>query len=72
MAITIRLNEQQEQQMKEAMELTGQATKSKAVLYLIENAKDILKNDTAFKRIKAHEEDIKLLEKKIAKLKAGK
>lgn len=72
MAITVRLSEQQEQQLQEAMVLTGQATKSKAILYLIENAKDILKNDEAFRCIKAHDEDIKLLEKKIAKLKAGK
>ncbi|QYJ87856.1 hypothetical protein K0I73_09445 [Shewanella mesophila] len=39
MAITIRLNEKQEQQLQEAMKLTGEATKSKTILYLIENAK---------------------------------
>lgn len=72
MAITIRLTEEQEAQLQEMMEQTGQATKSKAILYMIERSKEILKNDAAFKAIKALEEQIKTAEKEIAKLKAGK
>ncbi|MCT8866960.1 hypothetical protein [Shewanella xiamenensis] len=72
MAITLRLSEEQEVQLQEMMEQTGQATKSKAILYMIENSKEILKNDAAFRAIKTLEDEIKIAEKKIAKLKTGK
>ncbi|MDH1316662.1 hypothetical protein N5C36_21570 [Shewanella xiamenensis] len=72
MAITLRLSEEQEAQLQEMMEQTGQATKSKAILYMIENSKEILKNDAAFRAIKTLEDEIKIAEKKIAKLKTGK
>lgn len=72
MAITLRLSEEQEAQLQVMMEQTGQATKSKAILYMIENSKEILKNDAAFRAIKGLEEEIKIAEKKIAKLKTGK
>lgn len=72
MAITLRLSEVQEALLQEMMEQTGQATKSKAILYMIENSKEMLKNDAAFREIQSYEEDIKVIEKKIAKLKARK
>ncbi|MEL4302587.1 hypothetical protein ACE02Z_13360 [Shewanella xiamenensis] len=72
MAITLRLSDEQEVQLQEMMEQTGQATKSKAILYMIENSKEILKNDAAFRAIKTLEDEIKIAEKKIAKLKTGK
>jgi uncharacterized protein (DUF1778 family) len=43
MEITIRLTDEQEKLLAEAMELTGEATKSKTVIYLIENAKKHIK-----------------------------
>lgn len=72
MAFTVRVTEEQEKQLDELMELTGQATKAGFVLYMIEHSKEILKNDAAFKAIKALEEQIKNAEKEIAKLKARK
>ncbi|AXQ65913.1 MAG: NikA [Inoviridae sp.] len=71
MAITIRLTEGQEKQLQEAMGLAGEATKSKAVLYLIENSKELIGSMRALKRIQELESEIKEKEKTIAKIKAG-
>lgn len=72
MAFTVRVTEEQEKQLDELMALTSQATKAGFVLYMIENGKEIMKNDNKFRRIKALEEEIKLKEKEIEKIKAGK
>lgn len=37
MAITIRLTDEQETSLQKLMEATGQATKSKAIIYMIEH-----------------------------------
>ncbi|MBB1477838.1 hypothetical protein [Shewanella sp. SG41-3] len=71
MAITIRLTEEQENLLDEAMVLTGQNTKSKFFLYMLENADSMVRNDSAFRQIKSIEEDIKIKEKMIKKLKTG-
>lgn len=72
MAFTVRVTEEQEKQLDELMALTGQATKAGFVLYIIENGKEIMKNDSKFRRIKTLEEEIKLKEKEIAKIKIDK
>jgi uncharacterized protein (DUF1778 family) len=72
MAITIRLTDEHEQLLEKTMILTGQSTKSKVFLYLLENAIDLIKHDSAFRQIKALEEEIAIKHKMIAKLKAGK
>ncbi|WP_445945660.1 hypothetical protein [Shewanella sp.] len=72
MAITIRLTDEQERQLQEAMELTEQATKSKAVLYMIENSKELISSAIALKQIRQLESEIGAKEKMIAKLKTGK
>ncbi|AXH73365.1 MAG: NikA [Inoviridae sp.] len=71
MAITIRLTEEQENLLDKAMVLTGQNTKSKFFLYMLENADSMVRNDSAFRQIKSIEEDIKIKEKMIKKLKTG-
>lgn len=71
MAITIRLTEEQELLLSEVMELTGQATKSKAILYMIENAKSIIKNDSSYRKIQRIEEEIEIKRKEIAKIKSN-
>jgi hypothetical protein len=72
MAITIRMTEQQEKLLEEAMQLTGEATKSKAVLYMIENSKELISSAIALKQIRQLESEINAKEKMIAKLKTGK
>jgi hypothetical protein len=69
MAITIRLTDEQEIQLQTAMELTGQATKSKAVLYMIENSKELIGSTMAFKQIKKLEYEIETRKELIARLK---
>lgn len=44
MAITLRLTDEQEQALERLMELTGQATKSKAILHMVENAEYYITN----------------------------
>ena len=68
MAFTVRVTEEQEKQLDELMALTGQATKAGFVLYMIENGKEIMKNDSKFRQIKALEEEIKLKEKEISRI----
>ncbi|MDI5854077.1 hypothetical protein [Shewanella xiamenensis] len=72
MAITVRLTEEQEEQLQDMMELLKQATKSGAIIYMIENSKEIIKNHQAFCEIKRLEAEVKELEKMIAKVKTGK
>ena len=72
MAITIRLTEEHERLLEETMILTGQSTKSKVFLHLLENALSLIRNDSAFRQIKALEDEIAHKQKMIAKLKAGK
>lgn len=72
MAFTVRVTEEQEKQLEELMSITEQATKAGFVLYIIENGKEIIKNDNKFRLIKALEEEVKLKEKEIAKIKTGK
>lgn len=72
MAFTVRVTEEQEKKLDELMELTGEATKAGFVLYIIENGKEIIKNDANFRRIKELEDEIKIIEIIIANLKAGK
>lgn len=71
MVTTLRLDEAQEQQLQAVMTLTGNKTKAKAVTYLIENAESLLKNDAAFRAIKKLDEEIRIKQKMVAKLKAG-
>lgn len=42
MAITIRLDDEQEEKLKKIMGMTNQATKSGAVIYMIENGEKLL------------------------------
>ncbi|MDH0448717.1 hypothetical protein [Shewanella sp. GD04112] len=72
MAITVRLTEEQEKQLQDMMDLLKQATKSGAIIYMIENSKEIIKNHQAFCEIKRLEAEVKDLEKMIAKVKTGK
>jgi hypothetical protein len=72
MAITLRMTEQQEKQLEKAMQLTGEATKSKTVLYMIENSEELITSAMALKQIRQLESEIKDKEKMIAKLKTGK
>ncbi|WAX22041.1 hypothetical protein spd_00009 [Shewanella phage Dolos] len=69
MAMVLRLNEEQEAQLNELMKDIGEATKSKAIIYMIENSKEILKNHKAFIELKELEAEIKEAEKKIERLK---
>jgi ABC-type phosphate/phosphonate transport system substrate-binding protein len=69
MAMVLRLNEEQEKKLEELMKEVGEATKSKAIIYMIENSKEILRNNKVYKEIVRLEEEIKETEKKIAKLK---
>lgn len=69
MAMVLRLNEEQEKKLEELMKEVGEATKSKAIIYMIENSKEILRNNRVYKEIVNLEEEIKEAEKKIAKLK---
>ncbi|MCT8878646.1 hypothetical protein [Shewanella xiamenensis] len=69
MAMVLRLNEEQEKKLEELMKEVGEATKSKAIIYMIENSKEILRNNKVYKEIIRLEEEIKETEKKIAKLK---
>jgi hypothetical protein len=71
MAITIRMSEEQEKLLELTMELTGEKTKSKAILYLVENSKELIRNSNNFKKIKELEKEIKEKEKMMAKIKAG-
>lgn len=43
MAITLRLDDSQEQKLAELMEMTGNATKAKTIIYMIENGEALLK-----------------------------
>jgi hypothetical protein len=72
MAITVRLTEEQETKLSELMKLVGKATKSGAIEYMIENGKEIIESESKFRKIKALEEEIKLKEKEIAKIKTSK
>ncbi|MCU8107437.1 hypothetical protein L5M38_23385 [Shewanella sp. SM101] len=72
MAFTVRVTEDQEKRLEELMSITEQATKAGFVLYMIENGKEIIENDSKFRRVKGMEEEIKLKEKEIAKIKTGK
>lgn len=69
MAMVLRLNEEQEKKLEELMKEVGEATKSKAIIYMIENSKEILKNNRVYKEIMQLEEEIREAEKKISKLK---
>ncbi|MEL4257703.1 hypothetical protein AAEH95_21545 [Shewanella xiamenensis] len=69
MAMVLRLNEEQEKKLEELMKEVGEATKSKAIIYMIENSKEILKNNKIYNEIVKLEEEIKEAERKIAKLK---
>ncbi|TVL11310.1 hypothetical protein AYI92_21075 [Shewanella xiamenensis] len=43
MALTIRLTDEQEEKLQKLMEATGEATKSKAIIYMIENGEKLIK-----------------------------
>lgn len=43
MAITIRLTDEQEKMLQRVMKQTEQATKSKAIIYMIENGEKLIK-----------------------------
>ncbi|MBP7662327.1 MAG: hypothetical protein KA770_00480 [Shewanella sp.] len=68
MAITVRLTEEQEEQLGELMKLTGKATKSGAVEYMIENGKDLIENNKRFCEIKKLEKEMVLIKETIAEL----
>jgi len=70
-AITLRLDDDQELLLKHAMDLTGTNTKTKAIFYLLEHAERLLKNDAAMREIRSLESEIKSNQRLIAKLKAG-
>lgn len=69
MAMTLRLDEEQEKKLEELMKEVGEETKSKTIIYMIENSKEILKNNRIYKEILKLEEEIKEAEEKIKKLK---
>lgn len=69
MAMTLRLDEEQEKKLEELMKEVGEETKSKTIIYMIENSKEILKNNRVYKEILKLEEEIKEAEEKIKKLK---
>jgi ABC-type phosphate/phosphonate transport system substrate-binding protein len=69
MAMVLRLNEEQEKKLEELMIEVGEATKSKAIIYMIENSKEILRNDRVYKEIVRLEKEIIETGKKIATLK---
>lgn len=68
---TLRLDDTQEDLLQAIMVSTGKKAKTKAIIYLIENADSLLKNDAAFRAIKKLDEEILIKQKMIAKLKAG-
>ncbi len=43
MALTIRLTDEQEEKLQKLMEATGEATKSKAIIYMIENGEKLIR-----------------------------
>lgn len=69
MAMVLRLNEEQEKKLEELMKEVGEATKSKAIIYMIENSKEILRNNRVYKEIVRLEAEIIETGKKIATLK---
>lgn len=42
MAITLRLNDEQEEKLQKLMEWTGESTKSKTLIHMIENGEELL------------------------------
>ncbi|MGI2119410.1 hypothetical protein [Shewanella baltica] len=42
MAITLRLDDEQEEKLQKLMEAIGEATKSKAIIYMIENGEKLI------------------------------
>lgn len=49
MAITLRFTDEQEQTLARVLQLTGQSTKSKAIMFLIENAESLLESQQLMK-----------------------
>ncbi|MBO1271190.1 hypothetical protein J3L11_05940 [Shewanella sp. 4t3-1-2LB] len=71
LAITLRFTDEQEAALARVLELTGESTKSKAIIYLIEHAESLLSAERDLLQIRELSEERARINALLSKLGAG-